>query len=147
MPLRFLALLLGALLSACRVTPPTYAPITLADGLVVHDLVVPEGGAPVANGDTVSVHYDLRLENGSSVESSRETGQALSFLVGAGLVPTGLDRVVLGMRLYGRRELFVPGALAFGEQGRPPRIAPGAKVVFEIELIEHRPAPAPPGQT
>jgi FKBP-type peptidyl-prolyl cis-trans isomerase len=136
-----LVLLLGVLAGACRsARPPEYPPLAFADGLIVQDLVVPDQGAPVVVGDTLRLHYDLRLADGTPVESSRETGQTLSFEVGAGLVPSGLDRGVLGMRLFGRRKLTVPGALAFGAQGRPPRIGPDSTVEFEIELIEHQPA-------
>jgi FKBP-type peptidyl-prolyl cis-trans isomerase len=108
--------------------------------LVVRDLVVPDAGREVAGGDAVAVHYVLSLSDRTEVESSHERGQLLRFRVGAGEVPRGLDEGVLGMRLFGRRRLAVPSELAFGHEGRPPRVPPDAAVVFEVELMEHAPA-------
>jgi peptidylprolyl isomerase len=137
-----LALLLG-LSCACawsRPAPPVYPAIAREDGLIVRDLIVPDSGVEVGLGDAVEVQYELRLADRTLVESSRETGLTLRFEVGAGKVPRGLDQGVVGMRLFGRRRLDVPSALAFGEAGRPPQIPPGTAVVFELELIEHTPA-------
>lgn len=144
MTTRFLAPLLGLALAGCawfRPDPPEYDSVRLPSGLVVRDLVVPESGAGVVSGDTVAVHYDLRLLDRSLVESSTDSGSPLRFAVGAGSVPPGLDEGVLGMRLFGRRRLTVPPALAFGEEGRPPRIPPGATLIFDLELMEHVSSP------
>jgi len=138
-----IALVLACLSASCawfRPHPPKYEPLEYASGLVVRDLVVPEAGQEVAAGDTVALHYDLALADRTQVESSRETGLPLRFEVGAGAVPPGLDQGVLGMRLFGRRRLDLPSALAFGASGRPPRIPPDTAVVFVVEVIEHAPA-------
>ena len=132
-----------ALLSSCswfRPDPPHYDAVELESGLVLRDLVVPEAGPEVAAGDTVAIHYDLRLADRTLVETSKSTGQPLRFSVGEGTVPRGLELGVVGMRLYGRRRLSVPCALAFGADGRPPRIPPDADVTVEVELMEHLPA-------
>ena len=130
-----------------RPHPPEYDSLRLESGLVLRDLVVPDAGAEVTAGDTVAVHYDLRLADRTLIESSTSTGLPLRFEVGAGAVPSGLEQGVLGMRLFGRRRLTVPPALAYGEAGRPPRIPPGATLVFDLELMEHVPrAPASPVQ-
>lgn len=144
MPTRVLVLALGLLFAGCawfRPRPPEYESVRLESGLVVRDLVVPEAGAVVAPGDTVAVHYDLRLTDRSLVESSNSIGQPLRFHVGAGDVPSGLDEGVLGMRLFGRRRLTVPPELAYGAEGRPPRIPPRATLIFDVELMEHVPEP------
>jgi FKBP-type peptidyl-prolyl cis-trans isomerase len=135
----FLALCLCAGCAWLRPAPPEYDAVRLPSGLVVRDLIVPDSGREVADGDEVAVHYTLRLENRTEVESSQDRGQPLRFRVGAGAVPRGLEEGVRGMRLFGRRRLSVPSELAFGSDGRPPRIPPNATVVFEVELMEHTP--------
>jgi FKBP-type peptidyl-prolyl cis-trans isomerase len=137
-------LVCAPLAGACvfgRPDPPSYPPVRHDSGLLVRDLMVPEKGAPVAQDDLVTLHYELSLADGTEVESSRATGLPLHFTVGAGEVPPGLEQGVLGMRLFGRRRIELPSPLAFGAAGRPPRIPPDAPVVFEVELIEHVPAP------
>jgi FKBP-type peptidyl-prolyl cis-trans isomerase len=144
-PIRSLVLLAPLALGSCawfRADPPEYAPVQLESGLVIRDEVVPDSGPVVAPGDVVALRYELRVVGERTpVESSAERGQPLRFTVGEGKVPAGLEEGVLGMRLYGRRRLDLPSTLAFGSAGRPPRIPPDAPVVFDIELMEHEPAP------
>lgn len=142
MPNRILALTIGFSLASCswfRPDPPEYDALELASGVSVRDMVVPDQGPGVAEGDEVAVHYDLRLADGTFVESSRDTGQPMRFAVGAGTVPRGLEQGVIGMRLFGRRRVNVPSALGFGAEGRPPRIPPDATLVFDVELMELTP--------
>jgi len=136
---RLCAPILALALSSCawfRPSPPHYDDVVLESGLVVRDLVVPNAGQGVVSGDTVAVHFDLRLADQSLVESSRSTGQPLRFEVGAGKVPRGLEEGVLGMRLFGRRRLLVPAELGYGAEGRPPRIPPSAALTIDVELME-----------
>ena len=132
--------LLGALLlTSCswfRPDEPDYGSVALPSGLVVRDLVVPAEGPEARPGDSVGVHYELFLADGTSIETSRTTGTPLRFELGSGAVPRGLDEGIVGMRPFGRRRLTVPGTLAFGAEGRPPEIPPDATVRFDVELME-----------
>jgi FKBP-type peptidyl-prolyl cis-trans isomerase FkpA len=48
----------------------------------------------------------------------------------------GFEQGVLGMRVGGKRRLYVPSQLAYGAQGQPQGgIPPNAALVFEIELM------------
>ncbi|KPX61896.1 Peptidyl-prolyl cis-trans isomerase [Pseudomonas syringae pv. lapsa] len=42
----------------------------------------------------------------------------------------------MGMKVGGKRQLFVPAHLAYGDRSMGAHIKPGADLTFEIELLE-----------
>jgi len=48
----------------------------------------------------------------------------------------GWDQGVAGMKEGGRRQLTIPPELAYGEEGRPPAIAPNDTLIFVIDLLK-----------
>ena len=50
-------------------------------------------------------------------------------------VIAGWDLGFEGMRIGGRRRLFIPYQLAYGEAGRPPTIPPKSELIFDVELM------------
>jgi FKBP-type peptidyl-prolyl cis-trans isomerase len=105
-----------------------------ASGLKYEDLVVGTGATPKA-GQTCSVHYTGWLTNGSKFDSSRDRGTPFTFPIGQGSVIKGWDEGVMGMKVGGKRKLWVPPALAYGADGYPPVIPPNSELVFEVELL------------
>jgi peptidylprolyl isomerase len=83
-----------------------------ATKLAVTDLI--EGdGAEVTPGATVTVDYvAVSAQRCVVVDSTWKRQQPFTFAVGAGGVPPGWDQAVLGMRAGGRRQVFIPPALA-----------------------------------
>jgi FKBP-type peptidyl-prolyl cis-trans isomerase 2 len=53
----------------------------------------------IEDGDIVDVHYVLTLDDGSTIDSSRERGTPFSFTVGKGDVIVGFDRAVKGKQV------------------------------------------------
>ena len=105
------------------------------EGLRYVDEVVGEGPAAEA-GMTVSVHYTGTFEDGSPFDSSLDRGTPFDFPLGAGAVIKGWDLGVSGMQVGGKRKMWIPSELAYGEAGFPGAIPPSTPLVFEVELLE-----------
>jgi peptidylprolyl isomerase len=104
------------------------------DQLVVKDIVKGTGKTAAA-GDSVSVQYvGVSFSDGKQFDASWDRGQAFSFQLGAQQVIPGWDQGVAGMKVGGRRELVIPPALGYGEQGSPPVIAGNETLVFVVDL-------------
>ncbi len=119
-------------------------------------------GAQAAPKKCFYVNYTGWLTNGTKFDSSRDPGEdgkprtPISFAQGARRVISGWDLGFEGMRVGGKRRLFIPYQLAYGEAGRPPVIPAKAELIFDVELMavadplpppESAPrAPAPPPQ-
>jgi peptidylprolyl isomerase len=105
----------------------------------------PGGGAPVENGDYVTVQYvGVNYKSGTEFDASWNRGEPFPFTVGGNEVIPGWEKGLLGMRPGGRRELIIPPDLAYGETGSPPLIPPNETLVFVIDLFE---VGTPPGST
>jgi peptidylprolyl isomerase len=98
-----------------------------------------------------TVHYTGWLTDGTKFDSSVDRGTPITFPYGARQVIPGWDTGFEGMHVGGKRRLFIPYQLAYGETGRPPVIPAKADLIFDIELVdqsdtppEPKPAPAPP---
>ncbi|MFM1851799.1 MAG: hypothetical protein RIS54_1483 [Verrucomicrobiota bacterium] len=96
-----------------------------------------EGPTPTI-GQEVVVDYQGRLLDGTVFDSSYDKGAPLTFRVGVGQVIAGWDEALLNMRKGEKRTLIVPHWLAYGVNGRAPRIPPRATLVFEVELLDIR---------
>lgn len=106
--------------------------ITTASGLKYQDLRVGDGASPQM-GQTVTVHYIGRLENGTEFNNSYKLGKPIDFKLGQ--VIAGWNEGLQSMKVGGKRRLWIPSRLAYGAAGRPPAIPPKANLDFEIELL------------
>jgi len=95
------------------------------------------GSGPKPNpGQTVTVHYEGRLLDGTLFDSSRARGEPLTFPVADGKVIPGWDEALLLMQKGEKRTLIIPWWLAYGEDGHPPVIPPKAVLIFDVELLD-----------
>ena len=105
------------------------------DELRIKDIQVGDGKATV-KGALITTQYRGFLEDGSSFDSSYERGKPFQCVIGTGRVIKGWDHGLMGMRVGGKRKLWVPAALAYGERGMGSRVPADANLIFEIELLE-----------
>ena len=76
--------------------------------------------------------------------------QPMNFPQGFGRVIPGFDQGFNGMKIGGKRRLFIPWQLAYGAHGRPgpdpahPGIPPKADLIFDIELVDVTDMPSAP---
>lgn len=104
-----------------------------ASGIVIQEIKAGTGEMPKAT-DKVKVHYTGTLIDGTVFDSSVQRNQPATFPL-SGVVKCwteGLQQIKVG----GKAKLICPSDLAYGDQGRPPQIKPGATLVFEVELLE-----------
>jgi FKBP-type peptidyl-prolyl cis-trans isomerase FkpA/FKBP-type peptidyl-prolyl cis-trans isomerase FklB len=102
-------------------------------GLIITTLKTGNGPTPTA-ADNVKVHYHGTLTDGTVFDSSVQRNEPATFPLNRVIAcwTEGVQR----MRVGGKARLVCPPALAYGEQGAPPKIKPGATLVFEVELLE-----------
>ncbi|KNC53759.1 Fk506-binding protein [Thecamonas trahens ATCC 50062] len=97
---------------------------------------VPEDcGRKSANGDSLSMHYTGKLEDGTVFDSSVTRGTPFEFRLGAGMVIQGWDQGLLDMCVGERRVLTIPPHLGYGDRGAGGVIPGGATLIFEVELM------------
>ncbi len=96
-------------------------------------------GAEAVSGKNISVHYTGYLneggKRGTKFDSSVDRGQTFDFPLGAGRVIQGWDQGFSGMKIGGKRTLFIPAKLGYGARGAGGVIPPNADLIFDVELL------------
>jgi FKBP-type peptidyl-prolyl cis-trans isomerase FklB len=91
-----------------------------------------EGEKPAAT-DTVDVHYEGSLINGTVFDSSIKRGEPATFPVNG--VIQGWQEALQLMNVGSKWKVFIPSELAYGPQGAGGDIGPNETLVFEMELL------------
>ena len=102
-------------------------------GLIMITLKPGTGASPTPE-DTVKVHYHGTLIDGTVFDSSVQRGEPATFRLN-GVIKCWTEGVQR-MKVGGKSRLVCPSQIAYGERGAPPRIKPGATLVFEVELLD-----------
>jgi FKBP-type peptidyl-prolyl cis-trans isomerase FkpA len=102
-------------------------------GFVIKALTPGTGESPKAT-DKVKVNYQGTLTDGTVFDSSYQRGEPVTFPLN-GVIRCWTEGLQM-MKVGGKSRLVCPSDLAYGERGAPPRIRPGATLVFEVELLE-----------
>ena len=113
---------------------------TTASGLQYKVLKDGNGAQPKAT-DTVTVNYRGTLINGTEFDSSYKRGQPATFPVNG--VIKGWTEALQQMKVGSKYQLFIPSDLAYGERSVSPELAANSTLIFEVELLDAKPAASP----
>jgi FKBP-type peptidyl-prolyl cis-trans isomerase FklB len=106
---------------------------TTASGLEYKVLKAGTGKTPTLK-DTVKVHYQGTLIDGTVFDSSIQRGEPVVFPLD-GVIPGWTEALQL-MKEGDKFQLFIPPKLAYGAAGAGDKIGPNAVLIFEVELID-----------
>lgn len=162
---RLLALGLALALAACSTNPTGPGPVPIEEtqfasslgidlaamerletGVYIQDLEVGDGTAAEV-GDSLWVHYELWLPDGTLVQDSKELNDDKPIplvLVGPphGVISGWVDGIP-GMRVGGTRRLVIPSERAYGPSAMRDHVGnviipAHSNLVFEVELADVR---------
>jgi peptidylprolyl isomerase len=154
--------------------PPAKGILKTAFALKYQDIAIGTGADAEPN-KLYKVHYTLWLaDTGVKIDSSYDhpgqpikdkdgkpvlgddgkpkvgDPQPFQFPQGARQAIPGFDAAFYGMKIGGKRRIFIPWQLAYGELGRKgpdaahPGIPPKADLIFDVLLVDVTEMPAPP---
>jgi FKBP-type peptidyl-prolyl cis-trans isomerase FklB len=106
---------------------------TTASGLKYQALKHGTGTVSPKATDTVTVHYEGKLLDGTVFDSSITRGQPATFPLN-GVIPGWTEGLQL-MKVGDKFKFVIPANLAYGAQSPSPAIPPNSTLVFEVELI------------
>jgi FKBP-type peptidyl-prolyl cis-trans isomerase FklB len=107
--------------------------VELSNGIQYKELRKGSGAHPKPS-DTVVVHYEGSLIDGSVFDSSKQRGEPATFPING--VIKGWQEVLPLMTVGSRWDVVIPPQLAYGIKGAGSGIGPNETLRFEIELLE-----------
>jgi FKBP-type peptidyl-prolyl cis-trans isomerase FklB len=113
---------------------------TTASGLQYKVMKDGTGAQPKPT-DMVTVNYRGTLIDGTEFDSSYKRGQPATFPVNG--VIKGWTEALQLMKVGSKYQVFVPSNLAYGERSVSPDLGPNATLIFDVELLDAKPAPTP----
>lgn len=112
---------------------------SLPNGLQYEVLkAAPAGGLKPAAIDTVVVHYVGKLTDGTEFDNSVARGEPATFPLNG--VIRGWTEILQLMSKGDKWRVVIPSELGYGERGAGAAIPGNATLVFEIELLDIKPA-------
>jgi len=107
--------------------------VTVTDSGLQYEVLESGDGVSPSAEDTVEVHYEGMLLDGTVFDSSFERGEPVSF--GVTQVIEGWQEALQLMSVGDTWMLYIPADLAYGERGQGP-IGPNAVLTFRVELLD-----------
>jgi len=110
----------------------------LPNGLQYEIIKSGSGGAKPKPVDTVVVNYKGTLTDGSEFDNSFKRGEPATFPLNA--VIRGWTEILQLMSIGDSWKVYIPSELGYGERGAGGAIPGHATLIFEIELLDIKPA-------
>lgn len=109
--------------------------VTLPSGLQYKIITAGTGPKPTAS-QTVKVHYEGTLIDGTIFDSSYKRGEPIEFPV-TGVISGWVEALQL-MPVGSTWMLYIPSDLAYGPRGAGGAIGPNETLIFKVELLSVR---------
>lgn len=93
-------------------------------------------GKAAEKGALITAHYRGWLEDGTEFDSSYTRDEPFQTVLSHKRVIQGWVVGLEGMKTGGKRKLWIPAELAYGDRKVGNRIPPNSNLNFEIELLE-----------
>ena len=106
---------------------------TTASGLKYQVLKHGTGTVSPKATDSVTVHYEGKLQDGTVFDSSIARGQPATFPLN-GVIPGWTEGLQL-MKVGDKFKFEIPPNLAYGANSPSPTIPPNSTLIFEVELL------------
>lgn len=108
--------------------------VTTTDSGLQIEIIEEGSGAKPTPEDTVVVHYAGTTLDGVEFDSSIKRNEPATFPLNG--VIAGWTEGLQLLKEGGKAKLYIPSELAYGLTGAGQLIAPGATLIFDVELIE-----------
>ena len=105
------------------------------NGIMIQEIKIGIEGMPPRPGQTVSVAYVGTFPGSNKEFDRKEAGDPKTFRYCSTDEIKGLNYGVSTMHVMGKRRVFVPPELGYGERGTPDKIGPNQALIFQIELL------------
>lgn len=123
---------LALLITACSDKEKEQKVHTTESGLKYEVLTEGDGASPTAE-DSVTVHYEGTLMDGTKFDSSYDRGETITFPLN-GVIKGWTEGLQL-MKEGAKYKFTIPSELAYGEQGSGS-IPPNSDLIFIVELFK-----------
>lgn len=107
----------------------------MSNKLIIEDVTEGQGKA-AERGALITCHYRGWLEDGREFDSSFKKEAPFQCVLSNKRVIQGWVLGLQGMKVGGKRKLWVPAELAYGERQIGDMVPANANLRFEIELLE-----------
>ena len=111
--------------------------ISLPNGLQYKVLTERKGPSPKPE-DMVEVNYRGTFIDGTEFDANK------AYSTPANRVIRGWTEALTRMSPGAKWQLFIPSDLAYGPQGKRPKITPNSALLFDLELVSFQSPPPPP---